>query len=50
MIIESHFVPLHIVFPAKERARLLEVLFKILAEKKYFDRMHAMNKEGFVGT
>ncbi len=49
MIIESHFIPLHIVFPAKERARLLEVLFKILAEKKYFDHMHAMNKEGVAG-
>jgi Zn2+/Cd2+-exporting ATPase len=49
MIIESNFVPLHIVFPAKERDRLLEVLFRILAEKKYFDHMHAMHKEGVAG-
>ena len=49
MIIESHFIPLYIVFPARERDKLLGFLFKTLAEREYFDHMHAMHKEGVAG-
>lgn len=49
MIIESHFISLRVVFPSRDRDKLLEFLFKILAEKQYFDHMHAMHKEGVAG-
>ena len=46
---KSHFLPLHIVFPYKEKDRLVDLLLQNLAKLGHFDHVHLMHKEGEVG-
>ncbi|MBT4885338.1 MAG: cadmium-translocating P-type ATPase [Legionellales bacterium] len=46
---KSHFLPLHIVFPYKDKDRLVDLLLQNLAKLGHFDHAHLMHKEGEVG-
>lgn len=45
----SHFLPLHIVFPRPDKERLVEVFLHNLLQKEHFSNAHLMHKEGAVG-